>query len=75
MDTVSSKWKYNGAKIINEPFRRNNSWIWYEFSFTKNWVSSLPKWCEATIKKMNKEKAGVISHKIIMLSETKTYDK
>ena len=72
---VSSKWKYIGAKIINEPFKKNNRWLKYEFLIIKNWVSSLPKWCEATIKKITKEIDGIIIHKIIMNKEIRMYEK
>ncbi len=74
MDIVSSKLKYIGAKTIKEPFKKNNNWFRYEFSIIKNWVSSLPKWWEATIKKMTKEIDGVIIHKKITIKEIKMYD-
>ena len=75
MDIISSKWKYIGAKIIKEPFKKNKIWFRYEFSIIKNWVSSLPKWWEATIKKIIKEIDGAIIHKKITIKEIKIYDK
>ena len=75
IDIVSSKWKYIGVKTINEPFKKNNNWFRYEFSIIKNWVSSLPKWWEATIKKITKEIAGAITQKKITIKEIKMYDK
>ena len=71
IDIVSSKWKYIGAKTIREPFKKNNNWLRCEFSIIKNWVSSLPKWCEAIVKKINKEIDGMITHKIIIISAIK----
>ena len=47
----------------------------YESSIIKNWVSSLPKWYEATIKKTIKEIDGRIIQKNITLREIKMYDK
>mgnify|MGYP004210138079 CR=1 FL=1 len=75
MDIVSSKWKYNGAKIIKVPFKKNNNWLKFELLIIKNWVSSLPKWYEATIKKMIKEIDGIITHKIITINDIKIYNK
>ena len=75
MDIVSSKWKYIGAKIINVPFRKKNNWLRYEFSTIKNWVSSLPKWCEAIIKKIIREIDGMIIQKNITPKEIKIYEK
>ncbi len=75
IDIVSSKWKYIGVKIIIEPFKKNKKWFRYEFSIIKNWVSSLPKWWEATIKKITKEIDGAITHKKIIIKEIKIYDK
>ena len=75
IDIVSSKLKYIGAKIIKEPFRKNNNWLRYEFLIIKNCVSSLPKWYEATIKKITKEIDGIIIQKIITIKEIKMYDK
>ena len=75
MDIVSSKWKYIGAKIIKVPFKKNNNWLKFELLIIKNWVSSLPKWYEAIIKKMIKEIDGIINHTIITINEIKIYDK
>ena len=75
IDIVSSKWKYIGAKITNEPFKKNNNWFRNEFLTIKNWVSSLPKWWDATIKKIIKEIDGAIIHKKIIIKDTKIYDK
>ena len=63
METVSLKWKYIGANTIKEPLIRNNNWLKYEFSIIKNWVSSLPKWYEATIKKIINDR-GLLIEKI-----------
>ena len=63
------------AKIIKEPFRKNNNWLRYEFLIIKNCVSSLPKWYEATIKKIIKEIYGMINHNIITVKAIKIYDK
>ena len=75
METVSLKWKYIGANIIKEPLIRNNSWLKYEFSTIKNWVSSLPKWYEATIKKITKDNIGITTHRIIIVIAIKIYIK
>ena len=75
METVSLKWKYIGANIIKEPLIRNNSWLKYEFSTIKNWVSSLPKWYEATIKKIIKDNKGTTIHRVIIKRAIKIYSK
>ena len=75
MDIVSSKWKYIGNKIIKAPFKKNNNWLRFDLLTIKNWVSSLPKWYEAIIKKMIKEIDGIINHTIITINEIKIYDK
>ena len=75
MEMVSLKWKYIGANIIKEPLIRNNNWLKNEFSIIKNWVSSLPKWYEATTKKIVNDRTGMIIHKTIIVIAKIIYDK
>ena len=73
--TVSSKWKNIGAKTIKSPLKKNNNWLKYEFLLIKNWVSSLPKWKEATIKKIINEIEGIIVQITITEIAIKIYEK
>ena len=68
IETVSLKLKYSGANITKDPLRKNKNWFKYELLSIRNWVSSLPKWNEATTKKAISTTVGKSIQRIIIVT-------
>ena len=71
---VSSKWKYNGAKITRDPFRKYIIPIKCELWSCKNCVSSLPKWYEATSRNIINKIDGIKIQSVTTITANKIYE-
>ena len=63
-----------GARIIRDHLKKYNSGFIELVFVVKNWVSSLPKWYDATIKKISKDIAGNKTQAIIIKIASNMYE-
>ena len=72
---VALLWNNSGARITDEPLRKNKNSDNKNFLLNEKTVSSLPKWYAATIRNKDKTILGNINQNIIIKSEINIYPK